>query len=141
MSSLCGNPSVALLLALFARLQAKSLHFLSKYFEVMCVQTYLHVSFEILMMYSQPGTKFQFVLSHHCFHGFVLTVTRVPNLFMDVFMDMCMCLPNVCGYVCLCIYTLERELKRGNCFPMTQLSIRALFPSKGNLIITFWYSL
>lgn len=49
-SSLCGNPSVALLLALLARLQAKSLHFLSKYFEVMCVQTYLHVSFEVLMM-------------------------------------------------------------------------------------------
>lgn len=79
-SSLCGNPSVALLSAPLARLQAKSLHFLSKYFEVMCVQTYLHVSFEVLMMYSQPGTKFQFVLSHHCFHGLVLTVTAVPNL-------------------------------------------------------------
>lgn len=62
------------------------------------------------------------------------------QIFMDVSMDMCIVLTNVCGYVCLCIYIHERELKRGNCFPMTQLSIRALFPSKGSLIITFWYS-
>lgn len=46
---------------------------------------HLHVSFEVLMMYSQPSTKFQLVLSHHYFHGLVLTVASIPNLLHGCF--------------------------------------------------------
>lgn len=94
MSSLCGNSSVALLLTVLGRLKAKSLRFLSKYFEVVCVQTYLRVSFEVLMMYSEPSTKLQLVLSHHYFHGHVPTVASVPNLIHGCFYGQteCMCL-------------------------------------------------
>lgn len=108
-SSLCENPSLALLLVLLARLQAKSLHFLSKYFEVMCVQTYLHVSFEVLMMYSQPGTKFQFVLSHHCFHGLVLTVTAVLNLIHGCFYGYVYSANKMCVGMSVYVYAYMRE--------------------------------
>lgn len=109
MSSLRGSPSVALLLALLARLQAKSLHFISKYFEVMCVETYLHVSFEVLMMYSQSGTKFQFALSHHCFHGLVLTVTAIPNLLHGCFYGYVYSAYKVCVGMSVYVYVYMRE--------------------------------
>lgn len=109
MTSLRGSPSVAFLLALLARLQAKSLHFLSEYFEVMCVQTYLHVPFEVLMMYSQPGTKFQFVLSHRCFHGLVLTVTAVPNLLHGCFYGYVYSAYKMYVGMSVCVYTYMRE--------------------------------
>jgi len=105
---------------LLAKLQAKRLHFLSKYFEVMCVQTYLHVSFEVLMTYSQPSTKFQLVLSHHYFHGLVPTVASVPSLLHGCFYGHreCTCLAYLYVYstykmyvdMSVCVYTYMREI-------------------------------